>query len=134
MNLRPSLSLLVFLNSFQFLFKFSSLQSVLQLLTQFHPNVPDIQPLDIDLPTPQISINSSNYQIYNRFTPSQALVSLPSAPNLNQSSFRQLMQPQLFQVGDFAIQTQSELIFLQIGRAIVSQSEANLVDVALSRC
>ena len=106
-------------------------QSVLQVLTQFHPNVPDIQPLDIDLPTPQISINSSNYQIDNRFTLSQALVSLPSAPNLNQSSFRQLMPPQLFQVEDFAIQTQSELVFLQIGRAIVSQSEANLVDVAL---
>ena len=32
---------------------------------------------------------------------------------------------------DFAIQTQSELVFLQIGRAIVSQSEANLVDVVL---
>ena len=106
-------------------------QSVLQVLTQFPPNVPDIQPLDIDLPAPQISINSSNYQIDNRFAPSQALVSLPSAPNLNPSSFRQLMPPQLFQVEDFAIQTQSELVFLQIGRAIVSQSEANLVDVAL---
>ena len=66
----------------------SLLQSVRQVLTQFHPNVPDIQPLDIDLPTPQISIDSSNYQIDNEFTPSQTPVSLPSAPNPNQSSFR----------------------------------------------
>ena len=50
----------------------SLLQSVRQVLTQFHPNVPDIQPLDIDLPTPQISIDSSNYQIDNKYTQSDS--------------------------------------------------------------
>jgi len=109
----------------------SSLKSVQQVLTQFHPNVPDIQPLDIQLPTPQISINSSNYQIDNTFVQGHDLVSLNPSPNLYLSSFRQLMEPKSFQVEDFAIQTQSELAFLQIGRTIISQPEANLVDVAL---
>lgn len=109
----------------------SLLQSVRQVLTQFHPNVPDIQPLDIDLPTPQISIDSSNYQIDNEFTPSQTPVSLPSAPNPNQSSFRQLIAATVVSGGRFCYSNPVRTVFLRIGRAIVSQAEVNLVDVAL---
>ena len=67
----------------------------------------------------------------NEFTPSQTPVSLPSAPNPNQSSFRQLIAATVVSGGRFCYSNPVRTVFLRIGRAIVSQAEVNLVDVAL---